>query len=276
MDGTRREAFINYLILIAFAVIVVGPMVGIASRALDGEVQRFGPAGVEIIDRFGLQAFYRAWEQGRLATSLTTSFILAVGITAAALIPSILAGCALGSRSFRGANVVLLVILLGIILPVETLLIPLFYGLRAIGLTDTFLGVGLPHVAMMVPFGVFWMRAFFRSLPRSIIEAATMDGAGSWATLWQVLVPSGRPAILTLIALFFTWSWNSYLVFLVLAPGQKVFPVTLSLTAFVGQRQTDEGAQAAVSLIISIPVVLVYLFLQRHFIRGVLSGAVKG
>ncbi len=276
MEISPREKVLNYLVLTIFAAIVIGPLVGISVRAFNGGVAFYGPAGVDFIDRFGLQAFFRAWVHGRLATSLTTSTILAISITAVATVLSVLAGYAFGTLRFRGVNALFTLILLGIVLPVETLLIPLYYGLRAFGLTDTLVGVALPHVALFLPFGIFWMRAFFRSLPRSILEAARMDGAGTWDTLWRVLVPSGRPAILTLIVLFFTWSWNSYLLYLVLAPGQRVLPVALSLTAFVGERQVDEAAQAAVSVIISIPVVLVFLFLQRHFIRGVLSGAVKG
>jgi raffinose/stachyose/melibiose transport system permease protein len=276
MEISGREKALNYLVLTIFAVIVIGPLIGISVRAFNGDVLKYGNSGVDLIDRLGLQAFYRAWVQGRLASSLTTTATLAISITAAATVLSVLAGYAFGTLRFRGANALFTLTLLGIVLPVETLLIPLFYGLRAFGLIDTLVGLALPHIALFLPFGIFWMRAFFRSLPRSILEAARMDGAGTWDTLWRVLVPSGRPAILTLIVLFFTWSWNSYLLYLVLAPGQKIRPVALSLTRFLGERQTDEAAQAAVSVIISIPVILVFLFLQRHFIRGVLSGAVKG
>jgi raffinose/stachyose/melibiose transport system permease protein len=274
--ASRAERLVNYGLLTIFSLIVLFPLIGISIRALDGRPDLYGMSGVPLIDQLGLQAVFRAWETGRLATSLVTSAILASSITTVATLLSILAGYAFGAMRFRGSNVLFVVFLLALLMPHETLIIPLYYGLRVFGLTDTHVGVALPHIALFLSFGIFWMRSYFRSLPRSLLEAARMDGAGTWATLWRVLVPSGRPAIMTLIVLFFVWAWNSYLLYVVLAPGGKVLPVALSLTSFVGERQTDEAAQAAVSVIISLPVILVYLIFQRHFIRGMLSGAVKG
>lgn len=245
-------------LLLVFVAITLLPLAGIVRRALSDP-----------------QAFERAWTVGELESSLLTSAVVAFGVTLGATALSVLAGYAFGTMRFRGERLLFALFLLGLVMPVEVLIIPLFFGMRSVGLTDTVLGLVLPHVALFLSFGVFWMRASFQAFPSSLIEAAKMDGASSWTTLAQVLAPATRPAITTLLVIFFTWSWNSFLLPLVLAPGGEVSPVALSLSNFVGQRQTDYPGLAAATIIVSVPVVLVYVVLQRSFIRGVVSGGVK-
>ena len=129
---------------------------------------------------------------------------------------------------------------------------------------------------MSVGFGTFWMRAFFRSVPRSLVEAARLDAASSWTTLWRVVLPMGRPAVLTLMLLVFMWTWNEFLLALVMVTDEGLRTAPLGLTFFQGRNTTDVPLLAAGAVIVAAPVVVAYLFLQRHFIRGMLSGAVKG
>ena len=129
---------------------------------------------------------------------------------------------------------------------------------------------------MSVAFGTFWMRAFFRSVPRSLIEAARLDAASSWTTLWRVVLPMGRPAVLTLMLLVFMWTWNEFLLALVMVTDEGLRTAPLGLTFFQGRNTTDVPLLAAGAVIVAAPVVVAYMFLQRHFIRGMLSGAVKG
>jgi raffinose/stachyose/melibiose transport system permease protein len=127
-----------------------------------------------------------------------------------------------------------------------------------------------------VSVGVFWMRAYFRSTPRSMIEAARIDGASSWTTLWRILAPMGRPAILTMMVLIFMWTWNEFLLALVVIPTSESHrTILLGLASFQGQHSSDFSLLAAGSVIVTAPVVLVYVFLQRHFIAGMLSGSIK-
>jgi raffinose/stachyose/melibiose transport system permease protein len=192
-----------------------------------------------------------------------------VVVVASAL--SILAGYALGTMEFRGATVLFYVFLAGLMVPTEAIVIPLYFDLRSVGLDNTLPGLMLPQV-----FGVFWMRAYFRSAPRSLIEASRIDGASSWTTLRRVLVPVGRPAILTMVVLIAMWTWNEFLLALVIVNSnedRRTAPLGLSI--FQGQHQTEYQLLMAGALIVAAPVVLVYVFLQRHFIAGMLSGAIK-
>lgn len=262
MNGTKERIF-NHAILVVFAVIAVFPMLGVVSQALQLPNLDFGN-------------FAKAWQEGHFSTYMRNSLIV-TGITVIiATVLSIMAGYALGAMRFRGSSVVFLLFLTGLTIPTEAIVVPLYFDLRSVGLDNSYAGLILPQVAMSVAFGTFWMRAYFRSVPRSLMEAARMDGASSWTTLWRVLVPIGRPAILTMVVLVTMWTWNEFLLPLVIVnsdEGLRTAPLGLSF--FQGTHHTDYSLLMAGALIIAAPIVIVYIFLQRHFIAGMLSGAIK-
>jgi raffinose/stachyose/melibiose transport system permease protein len=269
----RGEQALNYGILILFSLIALYPVFGIVATALapPGELVGFGiPSSIH------LQNFRNAWDEGHFATYLRSSVIVAVAVVASSTVLSILSGFAFGTMRFRGATPLFYLFLLGLMVPTEALVVPLYFDLRDIDLTDTYWALILPQIALSVSFGTFWMRAFFRATPRSILEAARIDGASSWTTLWRVLVPFGRPAILTMMVLVFMWTWNEFLLALVMVSSESKRTAPLGLAFFQGQHTSDLSLLAAGAVIVALPVVLVYVFLQRHFIRGMLSGAVKG
>ena len=197
-------------------------------------------------------------------------------VVAIATALSILAGYAFGMMRFRGEQVLFYVLLLGLMVPLEAFIVPLYYDLRDLSLTDTYWALIWPQVGVSTAFGTFWMRAFFRSVPRSLVEAARLDGSSSWSTLWRVVLPLGRPAVLTMTVLVFMWTWNEFLLALVMVTKEDLLTAPLGLAFFSGRNTTDFALLAAGSVIVATPVVLVYVFLQRHFIRGMLSGAIKG
>ena len=119
------------------------------------------------------------------------------------------------------------------------------------------------------------MRAYFRSSSRAVIEAAALDGAGPARVLFSILVPIGRPAIVTLVVLTFMWTWNEFLIPLVMSPNGSMRTAPLALALFKGQHTEATALLAAASVLVALPVVIVYIFLQRHFIRGMLEGAVR-
>ncbi len=122
---------------------------------------------------------------------------------------------------FPGSEAIFYVMLLGIMIPAEALVVALYFDLRSLGYTDTLLAIVMPQVAQSVAFGTFWMRADFRSSSREVVEAARLDGASHWRTLWSVLVPMGRPAITTMMVLIFLWTWNEFLIPLVMATERE-------------------------------------------------------
>ena len=269
----RREQYVTYLLLGVFSIIALAPIVGIVVTALQdrGEIAAFGaPNG------FNLGNFADAWEQGNFGDYLRSSVIVAVSVVVLSTLLSIMAGYAFGMMRFRGRQALFYLLLLGLMVPLEATIVPLYYDLRELSLTNTYWALILPQVGVSVAFGTFWMRAFFLSVPRSVVEAARLDGAGSWSTLWRVVLPLGTPAVLTMMVLIFMWTWNEFLLALVMVTDEGLRTAPLGLAFFQGRNTTDFALLAAGSVIVATPVVILYVFLQRHFIRGMLSGAVKG
>ncbi len=269
----RREQFLNYVILVLFSLVALYPVLGILSTALGAPGES---AGFHVPSGLHFSNFSDAWTQGHFSSYLRSSAIVALSVVAISTVLSILSGYAFGLMRFRGATALFYVFLLGLMVPEEALIVPLYFDLRDLGLTDTYWALILPQVALSVAFGTFWMRAFFVATPRSLLEAARIDGASSWTTLWRVLVPFGRPAILTMMVLVFMWTWNEFLLALVMVSSENLRTAPLGLAFFQGQHTSDLTLLAAGSVIVATPVVIVYVFLQRHFIRGMLTGAVKG
>ena len=269
----RREHYLTYLLLGVFSVIALVPIVGIVITALQeqGSLSSFGePAGIHPGN------FADAWREGNFSNYLMSSAIVVVAVVTLSTLFSIMAGYAFGMMRFRGQQVLFYLFLLGLMVPLEATIVPLYYDLRDLGLTDTYWSLIWPQVGVSVAFGTFWMRAFFRSVPRSLVEAARLDGSNSWHTLWRVVLPLGRPAVLTMMVLIFMWTWNEFLLALVMVSDEDLRTAPLGLAFFQGRNTTDFALLAAGSVIVATPVVVLYVLLQRHFIRGMLSGAVKG
>ncbi|MDQ3866593.1 MAG: carbohydrate ABC transporter permease [Actinomycetota bacterium] len=269
----RREQAVNYLILAFFSLVALYPVVGIFLTALapPGELAGFG-----VPSSLRWENFREAWSQGHFGQYLRSSAIVTVTVVVVSTFLSILSGYAFGLMRFRGSKALFYLFLIGLMVPLEALVVPLYFGLRDAELTDTYWALIFPQIGLSVAFGTFWMRAFFLATPRSLVEAARIDGASSWTTLWRVLVPFGRPAILTLMVLVFMWTWNEFLLALVMVSSENLRTAPLGLAFFQGQHSSDLNLLAAGAVIVATPVVLVYVVLQRHFIRGMLSGAVKG
>jgi raffinose/stachyose/melibiose transport system permease protein len=269
----RRERVLNYAILGVFSLVAIYPVLGVLATALDAP----GSAGgFHLPSELHFSNFSNAWTEGHFSSYLRSSAVVAVSVVAISTVLSILSGYSFGLMRFRGSTALFYVFLLGLMVPEEALIVPLYFDLRDVQLIDTYWALILPQVALSVAFGTFWMRAFFVATPRSLLEAARIDGASSWTTLWRVLVPFGRPAILTMMVLVFMWTWNEFLLALVMVSNENLRTAPLGLAFFQGQHTSDLTLLAAGSVIVATPVVLVYIILQRHFIRGMLTGAVKG
>jgi raffinose/stachyose/melibiose transport system permease protein len=270
---SRRELAFGYVILGAFSLIALLPLVGIVLTSLQnqGDVATFGS-----FDGIHLANFRAAWQDGHFGEYLKSSAIVTVSVVVSAGLLSILSGYAFGLMRFRGSQLLFYVFLLGLMVPMEAMIVPLYYDFRDLGLTNTYWGLILPQVGLSVAFGTFWMRAFFRGVPRSLVEAARIDGASTWFTLWRVLLPLARPAVLTMTVLLFMWTWNEFLLALVMVTDEGLRTAPLGLSFFQGRNTSNLTLLAAGSVIVATPVVVLYVFLQRHFIRGMLSGAVKG
>ena len=280
MKSSPYERVVTYSVLIAFTLMVLYPMLSIVFLALHEKTDLV--TGFAFPTSPDLSSFTAAWTQddgaggpgfGRL---FTNSFIVAGVVTVVAAVLSIGTGYAFGTMRFRGDRIIFPIVLLGIIFPYEATVIPLYYDFQRFDLLNSYWALILPQIGQSVSFGTFWMRAFFRSSPRSLVEAARIDGATSLGVLLRVLLPQARPALMTLGTLVFVYTWNEFLLALVLIQDTNMQTAPLGLSYFAGAaRAGDPTKVAAAAVLVAGPVLIVYVFLQRHFIRGMLAGAVK-
>jgi raffinose/stachyose/melibiose transport system permease protein len=275
MIATRVNRFTTYVVLLAFAATALYPLISILFLAFHKKTDLV--TGFSLPTTFSLQTFIDAWNEGGFAQGMWGSALVAVSVTVVSAVMSLFTGYAFGTMRFRGSGILFNLIVLGLIFPYEATVIPLYYDFQAHNLTGTYWALILPQIGQSVTLGTFWMRAFFLTTPRTLLEAGRIDGASSFRILRSILLPQARPALLTLCLLVFMYTWNEFLLALVMLQGSNNTTAPLGLSYFAGvTRSGDPTKVAAAAVMVALPVVTVYLLLQRHFIRGVLAGALKG
>jgi raffinose/stachyose/melibiose transport system permease protein len=263
------ERTTTYAVLVLAAFLALYPVALVLVKAVQPDAVG-AAAGVD------LGNFADAWVQGEFGSYLRTSVVVTGSVVLGASLLSSLAGYAFGTMRFAGSSVLFYLLLLGLMVPSEAIVIPLYFQLRSVDLLDTYTALILPQIAQSLAFGTFWMRAYFRSTSREVVEAARLDGAGHLRVFWSVLLPMGRPAVVTMMVLFFMWTWNEFLLPLVVIPSGDLLTAPLGLALFQGQYTAGTSLLAAGAVLVALPVVVAYLFAQRHFIRGMVDGATKG
>jgi multiple sugar transport system permease protein len=226
-----------------------------------------------------LDSYERLWTyQEGLPVYLANSFGTALLTIALTLLLTVPAAYSLARFPIPGKEVIFVILLLALIIPYQALLTPMFLMFAKIGLTNSLLGLAVLHTAIQLPFSLYILRNSFSAVPRELEEAAVMDGASSWAALRRVFIPSTVPAIVTVALFAFIMSWNEFLGALVMMSRSSKF--TLPLILATSRTETSLGGtdwgmlQAGITISI-IPCVLVYLLLQRYYVSGLMSGAVK-
>lgn len=207
--------------------------------------------------------------------ALINSAIVSCGQVAGTLALCTTAAYGLTRIRFKGANVVFAVVLMTFLLPIESMMVPLYIQVSRLGLQDTLLGVFIPWIAS--PFGLFMLRQAFEDLPRELDEAARIDGAGHVRIFWSVVLPNVRTTLATLALVTFLFSWNAFLWPLVIlqSPQRQVIQLAIAQSVAIGQLP-NWGETFAGATIATVPVILVFLFLQRYFVRGIALTGVKG
>ncbi|HZC70247.1 MAG TPA: carbohydrate ABC transporter permease [Jatrophihabitans sp.] len=219
--------------------------------------------------------YREAWTQARFSSYFLNSVVVAVATVGVVLLCTIPAAYAIAVVRVRYSRAVFYVILLGLMIPVWSIVIPLFYEMRSLGLINTRSGAVLIEAAVGLPFAVFMLRAALRDLPRDVVEAAVIDGAGHLRMLRSVVVPLCMPTIKALIVFEFMWSWNELVVPLFFLQTDSVRTLPIGLSFFQGRFGADPAIVAAGTSMAVLPVLAVYLALNRQFIDGITAGASK-
>lgn len=275
MSVRWKQLLPRYLILTIFMLIVLLPVWGMLMSAFKTDTQiassPFSPP-----ETWTLENFRQAWTIGKFNIFFKNSVIVTTSVVISSVFLSTLSGYAFGKLPMPGKNLLFPLMLLGYMVPFEAVIIPLYNWLDVLGLRNTYWALILPQIGLSVSFGTLWMSSFFENTPKELVEAATIDGCNRWQTLWQILWPLARPATTTLVVLIFMWTWNEFLLALVMVQTEAMRTLPVGLAFFQGKYTSNLSLMAAGAIIVALPTVLIYILFQRFFIRGMLGGAIKG
>jgi len=220
-----------------------------------------------------LDNYYEAFN--KLAPHLWNSLIMVVPAAIISSIVGAINGFVLSRWRFRGSNIVFPLLLFGMFIPYQSILIPLAVFMKNIGLAGSMWGLILAHVIYGIPITTLTFYGYYMTVPKEMVEAARIDGAGMLGTFVNVFLPVSAPAFVVVLIWQFTSAWNDFL-FAVILTGNERWPVTVALQNMAGSQIIAWNVQMAGSLLAALPTLLVYIFLGRYFLRGLMAGALKG
>jgi ABC-type glycerol-3-phosphate transport system permease component len=220
--------------------------------------------------------FSQAWLQGNGRVYMVNSFLVTVPATIGSITCGVLAGYVFSKLPFRGSDLLFMLVIAGMFFPPQIVLIPLFRFFNTIGLYDTLWPMIIVHIAFGIPICTLVLRNFFSSIPNAIRESAVIDGANEFQVVTRIILPVSMPALAVLATLQFTWIWNDFLWPIIFTQSDRWRTIMVGLISLKGQYSVAYGVQGAMALIASIPTLIIFIFFQRYFIRGLTMGAVKG
>ena len=274
MITRRRETRAGVVLLVIAMILTVAPLASLLSAAL--QPQGTIPLGFQWPRQPHWSNLADAYVAAELTHLLFSSSVIAAGVVPISLVLATMAGFALGRLRIRGSGVVLVVLLLGLVIPFESIVTPLYYEIQTMGLLNSRWAIILPLIGLFMPFSILWMRAHFLATPRELSEAARIDGASPLQELLHIQLPLARPPLTALAIILFLWSWNEFLLSIVLVDDPLKRTMAGALGAFQGQYGTDLVLLAAGTILIVTPTILIFLIFQRHFVGALIQGAVKG
>lgn len=271
----REANAIVFLVLTMLTTASLIPFLWVITSAFKDNTEIFGSMAL-LPESWKWSNFEEAWTRGRFGVYIRNNVLAAVGTTLLSVLTAAPAGYAFAKTQLRNAPVLFYLYLFGITLPIESIIVPLFYQIKSLGLVNNLWGLILALVGTGIPFGVYLMRSFFRDLPDALAEAARIDGASEWEIFFRIMLPLAKPGVLALGVFSFLGAWNEYFlsILLLISEGKRTIPI--GLVQFTQENMSDYGALFAAITIAIIPSILIYVALQRSFISGLAAGAMKG
>ena len=239
----------------------------------NGEVFRNPPE--LITESFSLDAYREILGNGAQLRFFVNSYVVAFGVTVLTLLVAILAGFAFSRFTFPFSRTINAVIVSVQAVPPITLVIPYFGLVVALGLYNTYPGLILTHMVFTLPYAIIMTTAYLNTLPRELDESVKVDGGNSWTALWRILVPVSVPGLIAVGVYTFMISWNEYLFALTLTRTDDMRTVPIGIQLLMGQHSYEWNQMMAMSILGSVPVLVLFLLFQRRFIGGLTAGAVK-
>lgn len=273
MHPRLAKAVVNGLLL-ALAVLSLAPLLWMLSVSFmqAGEAAHFPPPLLPAAPT--LHNYHELFAKAGMGRYLFNSLLVASCVTLLSLLFNTMAGYAFAKLRFAGRERTFRMLLAALVVPAQVAMMPLFLLLKQMHLINTYAGVVVPGMAAI--FGIFLVRQYARSIPDEMLEAARIDGAGELRIFLQMVLPALKPILVTLAIFSFLASWNDFMWPLIVLSDQDLQTLPVALASLSREHVQDNELMMAGSVVTTVPVLLLFLLLQRHYIQGLLLGSVKG
>ncbi len=271
---TRWRTVLLYAVLIGASALALLPMLWMVSASFmqAGAANTYPP---HLLPQHPTLEHYRTlFTRLNLGRYLVNSTLIATTVTVLSLLINSMAGYAFAKLRFRYRDRVFRLLTLGLVIPVQVSMLPLFLLLRELGLINTYWGVIIPGLSSI--FGIFLIRQYATSIPDDLIDAARIDGASEFRIYWSVVVPVIKPILATLAIWTFLSTWNDFMWPLIVLNDESMFTLPVALANLSGERVQDTELMMAGSVLTVLPVLIVFLVLQKYYVEGITMGSVKG
>ncbi len=265
----------NYLVLILLALFALVPVLLLALNSLR-TTQEIGANPFALPESWLFSNYAEAWDQGDFSTTMVNTVILTGGTIIGVVIIGGLAAFSLARFRFPGANALSFYLLVGTSVPALVFMVPLYFMWAQIGLVNSLFGLIIIYVALNSPFATYLLRSFMISIPADYEEAARIDGASDLQVFTQIIVPLAWPGFLTMVLVVGLAVWNEFLFAVTFLQRDELKPIATSVQSFQTRYSRDWGLTSAASMIMVVPIVILFLLLQRQFIEGLTRGGLKG
>jgi raffinose/stachyose/melibiose transport system permease protein len=272
---SRTTLFVAYAALSIFAFIALFPIALLVFNSLKPAAQIVqNPLGLP--DRIRWENFSNAWAHAKFSRTFINSLLVSGMTILIVCSTSSLTAYVLARKKIKSWKILTFYLLATTTAPIQLYIFPLYFGFAKLGMINSIFGVALIYSAIFSPFAVMLMRTYFIAVPKELEEAAIVDGATSWQVFWRVMLPIVSPGILTVALIIGLNSWNEFLIATTFLQKQENVTAVIAFFLLSGQYSSDWGEIMAAALIIVLPVVALFVFMQRRFIEGMAGGAVKG
>ncbi|UVC07483.1 carbohydrate ABC transporter permease [Rhizobium sp. TH2] len=272
---SRATLFVAYAMLSIFAFIALFPIVLLVLNSLKPAAQIVqNPLGLPETIRW--ENFANAWKHAKFSRTFINSLLVSGTTIVIVCSTSSLTAYVIARKKIESWKILTFYLLATTTAPIQLYIFPLYFGFAKLGMINNIFGVALIYSAIFSPFAVMLMRTYFIAVPKELEEAAIVDGATSWQVFWRVMLPIVSPGILTVALIIGLNSWNEFLIATTFLQKQENTTAVIAFFLLSGQYSSDWGEIMAAALIIVLPVVALFVFMQRRFIEGMAGGAVKG
>lgn len=265
----------TYFILIIFAILAIAPLAWLFIQSFktsqDYQMNRLG-----LPSRWFWQNYVQAWQRGHFGTYIINSIVYTGITTVGVLVLSFASGFAFSKIPNKATKGIYGSYVIGILMTLQSIMIPLFIVINQVGLYDTKLGVLIPYIGIGLPMGIYLATEYMKSIPSALIESARIDGASFFRIFFSIMVPMAAPVATTLSILQISGTWNEFMLINMLTSSMKNKSLPVGIQSFAGSLSTDYGKLFASLMIGLIPMLVFYIIFRKEITKGVSAGAVKG